>query len=106
MLEESEKSKDRPEDLVRTLLVTWRELEPYAGVDGGGIRTSGDPRVIDHWRSLFEPEIVYVRSIRNLVAHSPNSMPESELREAVKAAQRLRDLLFSGLENPAAVLGA
>jgi hypothetical protein len=101
----AEESKE-PEDLVRTLLATWRELEPYTGNGHEEFRALGDPRVIDRWRSLFGPELVYVRSVRNLVAHSPNSMPESELREAVKAARKLRDLLFSGLQNPAAVLGA
>ncbi len=99
-------TKENSEDLARTLLATWRELEPYTGNGDEEVRTAGDHRVIDRWRSLFAPEIVYVRSSRNLVAHSPDAMPESELREAVKAARKLRDLLFSGLENPAAVLGA
>lgn len=100
----AEELKEQPEDLVRTLLATWRELEPYTGNGDGEFL--GDPRVIERWRSLFGPEIVYVRSARNVVAHSPNSMPESELREAVKAARKLRDLLVSGLRNPAQVLGA
>ncbi len=102
----AEEPKRQPEDLVKTLLVTWRELEPYTDEGHGEFRALGDPRVIDRWRSLFGPEIVYVRSARNLVADSPNSMPESELREAVRVAEKLRDLLFSGLKNPAAVLGA
>src|ERR1041384_641953 len=98
-------AREPSEDLVRALLATWRELEPYAGANGTA-QGLGDARVIDKWRWLFGPEILYVRSARNRVAHAPDSMTRSEPRETVKAARKLRDLLFSGLDNPAAVLGS
>jgi len=97
-------TNEQAEDPVRALLAVWRELEPYAGNGGQEFRGSNDQRVIQRWRDLFGPEIVYVRKARDLVAHSPDSLAESELREAVKAARKLRDLLFSGLKYPAAVL--
>jgi hypothetical protein len=104
MVEES--TNNKPNDLVRALLSTWHELEPYTGDADEGVRASEDQRVVSRWRTLFGPEILYVRSARNLVANSPDSMAQSELQEAVEAAQKLRDLLFSGLKDPAAVLGA
>src|SRR5207245_9418751 len=88
MVEES--TNNDPNDLVRTLLSTWRELEPYTGDTDDGIRASEDQRVVRRWRTLFGPEILYVRSARNLMANSPASMPQSELQEAVEAAQKLR----------------
>ena len=92
-------------DLVRHLLVAWGELEPYVDEEKGTQLAGAERLVVDRWLSLFEPEILFVQAARNMLVHAPDALPPTQLRGAVQAASKLRDLLFSGLQNPTAVLG-
>ena len=91
--------------LTRQLLQTWSELEPYASEAKASRLTGLERQVVERWNSLFGPEIFYVKSARDVVAHSPDTLPPTQLKGVVQVATKLRELLLAGLQNPAAVLG-
>jgi hypothetical protein len=52
----------------------------------------------ERWLELFDSELRAVRATRNAVAHPPHDLSRDQIADAVRVADRLSELLFTGLQ--------